>query len=66
MTRALYSLLIYLLLPVALLKLLWRAWRQPDYLRHIPERLGFYRLPRPRQPLPLPLLPLLRPRRLAQ
>lgn len=46
-----YTLLLYLLLPLALLKLGWRAIRQPEYLRHIPERFGFYRLPRPTQPL---------------
>lgn len=28
------------LLPLALLRLLWRARRQPAYLQHVPERLG--------------------------
>lgn len=42
MRRIAYSLLWYLLLPVALLRLLWRARRQPDYLSHLPERLGWY------------------------
>ncbi len=51
MPRWIYTLLLYLLLPPALLKLLWRAMRQPEYLRHIPERFGFYRTPRPTQPL---------------
>ncbi|MDP1718348.1 MAG: lipid IV(A) 3-deoxy-D-manno-octulosonic acid transferase [Burkholderiales bacterium] len=38
-----YTLLLYALLPLVLLRLLWRARRQPAYLRHIPERFGFYR-----------------------
>jgi 3-deoxy-D-manno-octulosonic-acid transferase len=40
--RAVYSTLLHLLVPVALLRLVWRARRQPAYLRHIPERFGFY------------------------
>jgi 3-deoxy-D-manno-octulosonic-acid transferase len=40
MARRLYTLLIHLLLPWALLHLLWRARRQPDYLRHWGERFG--------------------------
>lgn len=46
-----YTLLLRLLLPLALLKLVWRALRQPEYLRHVPERLGWYRAPRPSQPV---------------
>ena len=42
MARLLYTLAIFLLLPWALLHLLWRARRQPDYLRHWNERLGIY------------------------
>ncbi|MBX3665781.1 MAG: lipid IV(A) 3-deoxy-D-manno-octulosonic acid transferase [Burkholderiales bacterium] len=42
MTRLLYSLLWYLATPLLLLRLLWRARRQPGYLRHVPERFGFY------------------------
>jgi 3-deoxy-D-manno-octulosonic-acid transferase len=38
--RALYSLLLFALLPAALLHLVWRARRQPEYLRHVGERLG--------------------------
>ena len=38
----LYSLAAYALLPWALLHLLWRARRQPAYLRHLGERFGFY------------------------
>ncbi len=38
--RILYSLAWLFLLPVAFLYLLWRARRQPEYLRHWDERLG--------------------------
>ena len=43
MTRPLYSLLLWLLLPLVLLRLVWRARKQPEYLRHVGERFGFYR-----------------------
>ena len=43
MARYLYSLLFYLAQPLVWGRLLWRARRQPDYLRHIAERYGFYR-----------------------
>ncbi len=36
----LYTLAWWLLLPLAFLHLIWRARRQPDYLRHWGERLG--------------------------
>lgn len=39
--RLLYSLAWLLVLPVAFVYLLWRARRQPEYLRHWPERLGW-------------------------
>lgn len=39
--RLLYSLLWLLVLPLAFLHLLWRARRQPEYLRHWLERLGW-------------------------
>ena len=42
MMRRLYTLLLYLLLPYILFHLLWRSRRQPEYLRHIGERFGFY------------------------
>lgn len=42
MSRRLYTLLVRLLLPFAFFHLLWRARRQPEYLRHWGERLGFY------------------------
>ncbi len=40
--RLVYTLLLWLLLPYALLHLLWRARKQPEYLRHIGERFGLY------------------------
>jgi 3-deoxy-D-manno-octulosonic-acid transferase len=43
MARLLYTLAVHALLPWAVLHLLWRARRQPDYLRHWGERFGFYR-----------------------
>lgn len=39
--RAAYTLLLYVALPYVLLRLLWRALRQPEYLRHVPERFGW-------------------------
>lgn len=45
MRRWLYSLAIHALLPWALLHLLWRARKQPEYLRHWGERFGHYAPP---------------------
>lgn len=42
MSHALYSLTLYLLLPWALLHLVWRARRQPAYLEHVGERFGVF------------------------
>jgi 3-deoxy-D-manno-octulosonic-acid transferase len=42
LSRALYSLTLYLLLPWALLHLVWRARKQPAYLEHVGERFGFF------------------------
>lgn len=42
MNRFLYTLALWLLLPFIPLKLLWRSMRQPEYLRHVGERFGFY------------------------
>lgn len=50
MRRSLYTALLYLLLPLVPLRLLWRARRQREYLRHIPERFGFYGGVRSAQP----------------
>lgn len=41
-SRLAYTLLLWLLLPYAFLHLLWRARKQPEYLRHIGERFGLY------------------------
>jgi len=37
-----YTLALWFLLPYIFLRLLWRACKQPEYLRHIAERFGFY------------------------
>jgi len=42
MARFLYTLLACAMLPWAMLHLLWRARRQPEYLRHWRERFGFF------------------------
>jgi 3-deoxy-D-manno-octulosonic-acid transferase len=42
MPRFFYSLLCYIAQPLVWLRLLWRARRQPEYLRHLGERYGFY------------------------
>ena len=40
--RAFYTLVLWLLLPYIFLRLAWRARKQPEYLRHVGERFGFY------------------------
>jgi len=47
MPRLLYSLLFTLAQPLVWLRLVWRARKQPEYLRHIGERYGFYPQPAP-------------------
>ncbi len=47
MARLFYSGVFYLITPLILLRLLWRARRQPEYLQHLGERWGFYRTPAP-------------------
>ncbi|NMG16167.1 lipid IV(A) 3-deoxy-D-manno-octulosonic acid transferase [Aromatoleum bremense] len=47
LARLLYTLLWIFALPVVLLRLLWRARRQPEYLRHVGERFGRYRVAAP-------------------
>ena len=42
MARFLYTLVIVALLPWAVLHLLWRSRRQPEYLQHWGERFGRY------------------------
>lgn len=50
MRRIAYTLLMFALIPAALLHLWWRSRRQPEYLRHVGERFGRYTL-EVRQPL---------------
>jgi 3-deoxy-D-manno-octulosonic-acid transferase len=40
--RLIYSALLFLLVPLVLLRLAWRARRQPEYLRNVGERFGRY------------------------
>ncbi len=40
--RSFYTFMLWLLLPYIFLRLAWRARKQPEYLRHIGERFGFY------------------------
>jgi 3-deoxy-D-manno-octulosonic-acid transferase len=42
MSRFLYMILLWLLVPLVPLKLLWRSMRQPEYLQHVGERFGFF------------------------
>ncbi len=42
MSRFIYSLALYLLLPLTAIKLLWRGIKQPAYLKYWPERYGFF------------------------
>ncbi|HYG32497.1 MAG TPA: lipid IV(A) 3-deoxy-D-manno-octulosonic acid transferase [Methylophilaceae bacterium] len=42
MPRYIYSLLLYLLLPLVPIKLIWRGLKQPGYLKHWGERFGCY------------------------
>ena len=42
MARFLYCLVLYLGAPLIWLRLLWRSRKQPEYLRHLAERWGFY------------------------
>lgn len=42
MLRVVYTLLWLVILPLALLRLVWRARKEPGYVRHVGERLGAY------------------------
>lgn len=46
MIRRIYTLLLYLLLPLVFLRLLWRSIRVPDYRKRWLERLGIFETPR--------------------
>lgn len=39
--KFIYTLLFYLAIPFLLLRLIWRGFRAPDYLKRWPERFGF-------------------------
>lgn len=43
--RYLYSLLLYLIVPFALLRLLWRSRKTPDYRKRWGERFAFFKMP---------------------
>ena len=43
--RTIYTLLLYLLAPLVLLRLAWRGLRAPEYWRRWPERFGFIEPP---------------------
>ena len=45
MARLIYTLVVLLLLPWAVIHLLWRSRRQPEYLRHWDERFARYTAP---------------------
>ena len=49
--RLAYTLALYALLPGALGHLALRAWRQPDYLRNVSERFGYYGQERTAKPV---------------
>jgi len=51
LARFLYTLAMMALLPLALLRLAWRARHQPAYLRHVGERFGHYSELAPAQPV---------------
>jgi len=53
MRRLAYTLAVLVLLPWALLHLLWRARKQPAYLYHWGERFGFYPAVPPEPTIPL-------------
>ncbi len=40
--RRIYTSLLWLLLPYVFFHLAWRARKQPEYLKHVGERFGFY------------------------
>ncbi len=42
MIRFFYRLLVYFVLPFTVIKLIYRGFKQPDYLKHWSERYGFY------------------------
>jgi len=51
MSRIYYNILLWLLLPYIFFHLLWRARKQPEYRRRIPERFGLYASAAPSRPV---------------
>lgn len=51
MSRLIYTLFLWLLLPYIFIRLAWRGRKQPDYWRHWGERFGFYPARTDNQPL---------------
>ncbi|HYC48271.1 MAG TPA: lipid IV(A) 3-deoxy-D-manno-octulosonic acid transferase [Burkholderiales bacterium] len=51
LARALYTALVYALLPFAVARLYWRARREPAYREHLAERFGRYADARPARPV---------------
>ena len=49
--RYLYSALFYLLLPLVLLRMLWRSRRAPAYRQRLAERFGYFAVPPGKQPV---------------
>ena len=49
--RLAYSALVYALLPAALVRLYWRARREPGYHAHVAERFGYYPGGKPAAPI---------------
>src|SRR4051812_29826404 len=49
--RAIYSGLVYAVLPYALARLAWRSRHEPGYRHYIPERFGHYGTSKPAEPL---------------
>src|SRR3982750_3516982 len=49
--RVAYSTIVRALMPAAVVRLFWRARREPGYREHIAERFGRYADPKPPQPL---------------
>ena len=50
LSRTVYTLLLYVLSPLVVLRLAWRGLKNPDYWRHWPQRFGWgaqQRSPRP-------------------
>jgi 3-deoxy-D-manno-octulosonic-acid transferase len=51
MALLLYTLVLYVLLPLILLRLWWRGLREPGYRRELGERFGYYKEARQGKPL---------------